>query len=701
MCERSTRTKAAGRLRRLLLSVTVATLLTAATVSTASAQWPTGCVELNDIVEQHRGNVGNVGIYQRVFGEHAEGACRGDHLEDVRSVFGWAFGAFQATESETVEDSTETTDTHAWPTTCVELNDIVERHLGNDHNVGIYQRTLQDRAENSCHIDHRADVRATFAWAQPPAEPSPAPSTPTDPPLPTVGDLADENPVLQSFLSDLPWLADHAFAWLTDGTSQDEIDFLSSLRLTAEVNEALAMFIASTAWFRNGIDYSDNFSNEEFAPELLRTIYETSPEFIDVATTYSWVADDITARELTALNDINELAKRDLNLALRVARSPWVKDGIQPFEIYALDSLPVLYAHNPSLTRQLAEHVTAEFVWASDIRIIDIVTTLFTTSGEEDRQKEASRFHRISVQPWFTDGLNSEERAFINALDLVYSDDDELFDRLLRERHFESTTFSLPLGGPVRLWAFQADPFSERDYVLSRVAAALLGFERIMQAPPPANDIVILLSGHTSGMEFDGRMRLPRHPKVPITTELILDAIGEAYFTFKMGPQYAEPLRGQFALPWMQVGGLEFAKAYVHNWLGTRDLYVQHHTWSHNVRIDCASKGLWNIHSVTIQPYPREREEARALEECGSLYGSMLLFRLYQTIGEKAVALALRDLYIPTVHDEVRRNAEGILTPSDLDILRAFLRHSPPHQHDQIRHWYRQLHGGPFIDAVN
>ena len=52
-----------------------------------------------------------------------------------------------------------------WPTSCVDLNDIVEAHLGNDHNVGIYQRTFGDQAEAACQNDHRNDVRSVFAWA--------------------------------------------------------------------------------------------------------------------------------------------------------------------------------------------------------------------------------------------------------------------------------------------------------------------------------------------------------------------------------------------------------------------------------------------------------------------------------------------------------------------------------------------------------
>ena len=58
------------------------------------------------------------------------------------------------------------TPAHAqWPTSCVELNDTVERRLGNTANVGIYQRVFGERAEQACQNDHRADVQAVFAWA--------------------------------------------------------------------------------------------------------------------------------------------------------------------------------------------------------------------------------------------------------------------------------------------------------------------------------------------------------------------------------------------------------------------------------------------------------------------------------------------------------------------------------------------------------
>lgn len=142
---------------KLLVATLIALAAQTSLAVPAYAQWPTTCVGLNDIVETHLGNYGNVGIYQRVFGGNAEQGCQNDHRDDVQAVFAWAFGGGQATAA--VETP--------WPNTCVELNDIVEGHLGNASNVGIYQRVFGagPGAEGACQNDHRADVQSVFAWA--------------------------------------------------------------------------------------------------------------------------------------------------------------------------------------------------------------------------------------------------------------------------------------------------------------------------------------------------------------------------------------------------------------------------------------------------------------------------------------------------------------------------------------------------------
>ena len=166
----------------MIVGAVLAAVVAAVGAVPVLAQWPTTCVELNDIVETHLGNDNNVGIYQRVFGDQAEAACQNDHRDDVRGVFAWAFDEADLATQTDLPDL-------AWPTDCVELNDIVEAHLGNDNNVEIYQRVFGDQAEPACRNDHRADVRGVFAWAfneadmaTPTLEPT-VPLTPTAPRL--------------------------------------------------------------------------------------------------------------------------------------------------------------------------------------------------------------------------------------------------------------------------------------------------------------------------------------------------------------------------------------------------------------------------------------------------------------------------------------------------------------------------------------
>ena len=120
-------------MKRIVLAIVAAAFLVLTGTAIVYAQWPTTCVDLNDIVEAHLGNHDNVGIYQRVYGHQAEEHCQNDHRADVQATFAWAFRLASYTPSSG-------TPSGGWPETCVQLNDIVEAHLGNHGNVGIYQR---------------------------------------------------------------------------------------------------------------------------------------------------------------------------------------------------------------------------------------------------------------------------------------------------------------------------------------------------------------------------------------------------------------------------------------------------------------------------------------------------------------------------------------------------------------------------------
>ena len=66
--------------------------------------------------------------------------------------------------------------------------------------------------------------------------------------------------------------------------------------------------------------------------------------------------------------------------------------------------------------------------------------------------------------------------------------------------------------------------------------------------------------------------------------------------------------------------------------------------------------------------------------------GQHFLISLYQTLGEEAMSSALSDLYLQSEHDDPR--------PTEEDIYRAFLKHTPPGLEDEFHDLYRRLHGG-------
>ncbi len=105
-----------------------------------------------------------------------------------------------------------------WPTSCVDLNDIVEAHLGNRQNVGIYQRVFGDGAEQACQNDHRADVQGTFAWAIPTPAPTPAPVPapgPAPAPAPAPAPMPSSAPIGEiSVVATSPLVFQDSTIWL-------------------------------------------------------------------------------------------------------------------------------------------------------------------------------------------------------------------------------------------------------------------------------------------------------------------------------------------------------------------------------------------------------------------------------------------------------------------------------------------------------
>ena len=70
-------------LRPVLIALIGAAALGVVARADTRHDWPSTCVELNDVFEQSRGKHKNIGIYERVHGDRAEQACRNEHRSEL------------------------------------------------------------------------------------------------------------------------------------------------------------------------------------------------------------------------------------------------------------------------------------------------------------------------------------------------------------------------------------------------------------------------------------------------------------------------------------------------------------------------------------------------------------------------------------------------------------------------------------------
>ena len=667
-------------MRRLLSAALVAGIASVIAVAIATAhedhstdEWPMTCVDLNDIVEEHLGNSHNIGIYQRTFGDGAEQACRHDHGDDVRSTFGWATSAAgprgadgtsdpaadaeQACRNDhrddvrstfgwaisvgapsgaggTSETMAEEARTH-WPTTCVELNDIVETHLGNHENVGIYQRAFGDDDEGAC----RDDISATSRW---------------------------------TVIGGLPWVADGIA-----GAESVAVDVWNEI---ADKRWELAALIACSAWFADGPDGYDSNSHERQTLRRLAHIAWSIPALVEPVSGFSWLADDLTDSESYAIFTLTELVELDVELAVLAAGFPWIRDGIRRHENVALSSLTnLVWQGYPQLAWQVAE-VSLEAPAAD--RNIYLPDALLGLYFHDYWDGQSDYLERVTSQPWFTDGLDAEEVAFLTAFEAA--GDARLYDELLVSRFTQHTTVSLPLTGEVNLWAFQADPFPAGDDLLVMMEQGVRGAETLMGAPFPTTDVIVLVVRERkylggSGATFDDSLVRIARTQEFIDRSIVYHEVAHYYLPGRIGPH------------WLVEGGANFVEAYTLDAFGHRSLGESKRVYSEAVKDQCTAHGIGNIHQIHIHQM-KGGDEYQQGYRCGYPIGAHFLISMLEVLGKEPLSAALWELSLGSLLNPFNNEAEDY-------VYRVFLKHMPVGLEGQFRDLYRRLHGGPYVDA--
>ena len=416
----------------------------------------------------------------------------------------------------------------------------------------------------------------------PTATPSPTrtyvpPPTPTATPSPTPGEVAaahlskiiswfknppDYSRVNAKAIITRMWLQDSDLGdavarlpWISDGLSGSEFQSLHDLARLANSDSDTASLAVDYAWLFDGVNYDDAYRSEESAIRSLNELAEKSPDLVRVISKLAWIADDMKAVESRALSNLSQVAERDSVLAVMAAGSPWVQDGVVNHEASALHDLASMADWNPELARHVMSLSAGPPFRNTDVYLISSLHQL--------RVGHPDLFEQLTIdQPWFTDGLDPEERAFIITLD---APEPRWFGNLLEERFTQSTTITLPLAGEVNLWAFQHTRFPADEELPVVMEDAVRGAERFMGVAFPMNDVVVLTLDDPMalggvGGQFAGgdhiRIAKNRSSKAALDKDLIKHEVAHYFFTGSIGPA------------WLTEGGAELMVAYINDWLG-------------------------------------------------------------------------------------------------------------------------------------
>ena len=449
--------------------------------------------------------------------------------------------------------------------------------------------------------------------------------------------------------------------WPIDSSSSHYEQILAIVIETGEMDLELAKQMVEYPWLIDGV------SEDEL--QTLYSLYFITLADIDLArmiANYHWLDDNLTDAERRTLVVLDELARANLELAQSKATFSWISDGVtdDEFARFALDL--------PNTTSDLTANLTGDL---RDYFLDSLAELVQGTNGD---------LHALSTQPWLTDGLDSEEAAFVIATSQVPYADPMLYQQLLnRDTYFtKNNTISLPLAGDVNIWVFSNTPFSARDTSDALIEKTARISEAFLRTPFPTTDIILSLLYHPrvfvgsfftgTHMQFDGTADYSTANSAVIAHET-------AHYYFHGGKNAR----------WFEEGGATFISDIFSHRTGVEELSQTRASAAQSVRNYCMGpNGFENIlHLKFVNESPWEWDIGPP-SYCFYAMGANFLHSVLETIGEEAMSSAFQELRLPSLLRE-EQDWEGA-------IYRAFLRRTPADRKNEFRDLYQTLHGGSF-----
>ena len=229
--------------------------------------------------------------------------------------------------------------------------------------------------------------------------------------------------------------------WFDDPPDEAHSYAAKSIERMWDLYPDLAAGVARLIWVGDGITWNEEFVLEELSyvvsedPELVRAVVnqehrsyllEVGSGSAERAADYPWLADGMNARELYAIIEIARIAKRNPGFAELVLGYSWLADGITEYESRGLGALSRWALLAPELVDRLLK-----YTWLDD----------GITDTEKDTLSALYFFaERVGIEAaaqvmdyqWLADGVTWEEMWLITDLTRLVEDDPEVARQISR-----------------------------------------------------------------------------------------------------------------------------------------------------------------------------------------------------------------------------------------------------------------------------
>ena len=464
------------------------------------------------------------------------------------------------------------------------------------------------------------------------------------------------------------------FPWVKDGVTGNERALLAALSKITHADLELAKTVAALPWLSDDVT-----QGERGDIQILEEIASDDVELARQVAGLQWFSAGMPNDSMGSLWTLRKISANKVDLAMLVARSSWFEDGLTSDELISLYALWRM-ADNDHL--ELARNLAGSPLLAAN-QHRDLQVHALAFLGEM-AASDPHALYQLTALPWFADGLDEEEMAFIVALLGEASNNEALFTALLNGHYtHQSTTVSLPLAGDVNIWVFQSTPVRPEEDIPTVIEGIVPTIEGFIGLPLPTTDVIVLIENRPEFPLFFSYGGQHRVSYIKINREYAQDletlmtvVAHELTHYYHFGP----PLFNESVAHLMQ--------GYVNQKMGIQSMAEVRAEVTKGVQRYCSDEEIATVRHALFADQFRISTPGR----CTRAVGLSFLHHALEIMGEERFSRALRYLYtLPESQNGGYVDEEAI--------YHALLRNTPSDHQEEFRDLYRRLHAEPYADS--